>query len=63
MANHLLHEASQAGDGAAIAEHSRAVADLQKQIDARFDELEKATIEHDWSAREYDERLQALERD
>jgi ATP-binding cassette subfamily F protein 3 len=55
-----LENASIRGDGDAIAEHSRAVADLKAKTDALYDELEVATRRRDRVAYEFDERSKKL---
>ncbi|MEM7201119.1 MAG: ABC-F family ATP-binding cassette domain-containing protein [Planctomycetota bacterium] len=53
-ANAALDEASQGGDKDGIVRCSIEAADAQKQIEAKFAELEKVTAEHDQKARELD---------
>jgi ATP-binding cassette subfamily F protein 3 len=53
-----LEEAAVAGDGARIKALGKRAAELQRQIDAQFGELEQVTTEHDKIARTYDEQLE-----
>jgi ATP-binding cassette subfamily F protein 3 len=55
-----LEQASVAGDGDAIAEQSRRHERLKTEIDAAFDELEKATAAFEDAARQFDDRLEEL---
>ncbi len=52
-----LESASVAGDGEAIGTHSRRHEELTKDIDAAFENLEKATKAYEKAAHEFDERL------
>ncbi|MCK5408305.1 MAG: hypothetical protein KAJ37_12640, partial [Candidatus Krumholzibacteria bacterium] len=55
-----LEAASVAGDGGAIAKHSRRSEQLRQEIDAAFDKLETATKAFEDATREFDKRLQEL---
>ncbi|UCH83703.1 MAG: ABC-F family ATP-binding cassette domain-containing protein [Candidatus Latescibacterota bacterium] len=55
-----MEAASLSGDGEAIAEHSRRHEQLQKEIEAAFDQLDAATKAYDEAARDYDTRLDDL---
>lgn len=59
-ASHELAGASGAGDGQAITRLSKSFHEIRARIDALFDELEKATLEHDSKAREFDLRLEGI---
>ena len=55
-----LEAASVAGDGGAIAKHSRRSEQLRQEIDAAFDQLDTATKAFEDATREFDKRLQEL---
>jgi hypothetical protein len=55
-----LEAASVAGDGDAIAEHSRQHDRLQAGIEAAFEELETANTDYEDAAGEFDQRLDEL---
>jgi len=52
-----LNDASIAGDGEAIADHSRRSAGVKSRIDAAYDELEAATRDLERASGEFDARL------
>ncbi|MBI5491625.1 MAG: ABC-F family ATP-binding cassette domain-containing protein [Deltaproteobacteria bacterium] len=58
--SHELAGASGAGDGEAITRFSKSFHEFRARIDALFDELERATLEHDTRAREFDLRLEGI---
>jgi len=60
QANLDLERASQTGDREGIVRHSTDAAELQKQIEVLFAELESATTDHDEHAREFDQQLEQL---
>ncbi len=60
-AHEQIEAASQSGDHEAIGRLSKEAADLQKEIEILFAELESATIDHDEAAKEFDDKLAALE--
>ncbi len=56
-ANRALIEASQSGDGSAIATQARIAAEGQERIDALFDELSRIHQEHDQQQRRFEAML------
>lgn len=55
-----LHNASVAGEGAAIAEYSRQNERLKAEIEARFADLDSATKAYEEAAKEFDDRLNEI---
>jgi ATP-binding cassette subfamily F protein 3 len=59
-ATQALYRASESGDGAAIADHSRKLTELTPRIDALYDDLEAATREYERVSKALDERWEDL---